>query len=378
MKSDPGRDDLWKDSPERHLAPLREYRRTVLGLFPERGRQVLDGCPFSTADALFLGCFLDHYSRRIVALEVGACAGASAFWLASHPKVSGVTSINQKPPVNGLSAERSALRSVGEQGRTDDIVLHDITRAALDEYPKRRERITLLEGRVDRLPAEALRLPEDECQVALLDDPGTPGDVVESLDALFGSNPRTVVFLENCRRERGPFVQAGVVAFLGSSQDGHRFRLAADLGPAFAGSGIGILYPRPVATEVERTLEEIDRSFSRKLDPLRLLAREEELMDVVRNLHRQVSETGGELECSKAESEERHEKQDARLRNKIARLETRIANLKAQNAALRAHYSSRRYRWADALAERVLRVRAIERLVRRRDPPPPDGSSGPS
>ena len=374
MKSDSGRYGSWADSPQRYLAPLSEYRRTVLDLFPAQGRQVLDRCPFSAADALFLGYFLDHYSRKVFALELGACAGVPAFWLASHPKVSGVTSVNQ-PPV-----ERSTRRSLEEE-RTEEIGLLDIARAALEQHPERREKIEFLEGRVNELPAEALRLPEGEDQVALVSDPVTSRDVVESLVALFGSNPRAVVFLENCRGGRGPFVQAGVAEFLGSSRGGYRFRLTADLGPAFAGSDLGIVCPDPVATKVESSLEEVDRLFSRKLDPLRLLAREEELMDAVRKLNKQlseqvseqVSETGGPLERPEAEPRRRLEKQDAQHRDKIARLQARIANLEARNADLRSRYSSRRYRLADALAERVLKVRVIKRLVRGRDLPPPGG-----
>lgn len=386
MRSDHGNDHRQVDPTRRYLAPLREYRETVLRLFPEMNRRALHDS-ISPADALFLGYFLEHYPRSVVALEIGARVGDSAFCLASHPKVLKVVSVNLNP----LIAEEFAAHSIsdGGPGAADsepprNFRMLDIARATIAEYPEEQGKITFLEGPlgdvligVEGEPARtaagaetsALTFPKGNGLVALVDGLHDRESVSESLKAVFDRDQHAVVFVDDCRHERGPFVQAGVADFMDEAREEHRFRPVASVGPALASSDLAVLYSGSVAAETERTLGEVGRMFSRKLDPLRLLGREEELMNAVSKLNRQLSQTDEHRARLDDEHKVHLEQRASQLEKKVSRLEAQVARLKARNAELLSRYSSRRYRLADILAEKALRVPVVRELLRRNAPP---------
>ena len=80
----------------------------------------------------------------------------------------------------------------------------------------------------------------------------------------------------------GPFVQAGVARFLderSAQGDEHRFRLLADVAPSLGRANLGTVYKAR-----EPLLEDIvwafARRFSKRMDLLRLLEREDELLQL--------------------------------------------------------------------------------------------------
>jgi hypothetical protein len=117
--------------------------------------------------------------------------------------------------------------------------------------------------------------------VAFVHGEHTKEGVQAILETIFDKNPRAVVILDDCRGSWGPFVQAGVVGFIEGTQKKHQFQLFGDLGPSIATSGLGIIYSHLDAAEAKQTLVELSGLFSERLDLLRLLRREEELLNAV-------------------------------------------------------------------------------------------------
>ena len=76
---------------------LEEYKDVVVQLVPSLPQRVVDSWFISPVDAMVMGFFLEHYPRRVVALDVGTFVGGSAFCFAGHPKVSEVVSIDPNP-----------------------------------------------------------------------------------------------------------------------------------------------------------------------------------------------------------------------------------------------------------------------------------------
>lgn len=322
--------DAGTESHEPYLGPLRRYREAVARLFSERGERATRD-PLSDADVLFLGHFLSEYPRGVVAVEVGAGPGVPALWLAGHPGVAAVASVD-----------------VGSRSP-------DVFSALLAEHPGEREKIRVVENIGDVAPEDGSS--GGRGMVALLDASGGREAVGAGLADLFRLRRDAVVFLAGCRGDGAPFAQAGVADFLGPSPGAHRFRAVADLGPALALSGLGIVYAEASAAEVGATVERVAQRFSQKLDPLRLLGREEDLVAAVTDLNRRLSEA--------AARERRLEDEHAvLLKKQRSRLRKRISNLEAQLAELRSRRSARRYRLADALAERALRVPILNKLAR--------------
>lgn len=355
-------------SAQRYLAPVRDYKNTALKLFPELGRTVLESCSVSSSGALFLGYFLDHLPQKTVVLEIGTSTGVSTLWFAEHPKVSRVISVNLNTPM----AEEVAVRGGALPGEKDSKSLKDVgtlevARVIVEEYPEEREKIHFYEGSSGGLPETLKETNSSEAGdglVVFVDGLRTREIVAESLNAIFGLNPHAVVFLNDCRHGWGPFVQAGVVDFMEQTEDQYYFHLIGDLGPALSGSSIGVLYSGTHATKTGTTLERVSREFSRKLDPLRLLGREEELMNTVSKVNRQLVQTN--------EQKARLQKQVSRLKKRDPELEAQLEKQKVRNAALLVYYSSRRYKLVDALATTLKKLPLVKGLLRK-NPPYPGG-----
>lgn len=360
MSSGGGYDQRLADLAGRYIAVVREYRETALRLFPSIDRRALESCTISPADALFLGYFLEFYPRSVVALDTGDQVGSLAFYLASHHKVSKVVSIYSGPSVMegfaggsvpGVESEAAGSWSSGS------VSTLDVARRVTAEHPEEQAKVVFLEGRLidvslreregrarSAVGDEALATVLSEGNyglVALVDGLRDREGVRESLKAVFELDPRSIAFVGHRQRGRAPFAQAGIADFMEGTPEEHRFYPVGELGPALASIDLGALYPEVIAAEAESTLAKVGRTFSRKLDPLRLLTREEELTNAVSTLNRRLSQT----------------------ENHRARLEAQTSRLQARNAELLARYSRLRYRLADTLADIALRVPAIKKLA---------------
>jgi septal ring factor EnvC (AmiA/AmiB activator) len=170
--------------------------------------------------------------------------------------------------------------------------------------------------------------------------------------------------MDDCRHAWGPYVQAGVVDFVQQASDKYRFDLIGDLGPGLATSNLGIVYPHSRAAEVRKTLDQVRELFSQRLDPLRLLRREEELISTINSTTddlRQLRKTISRLEARASHLQERK----SELEKRNADLTTQISRLKERTDQLSTHYLSRRYVIADAAADKLLRIPGLKSLTRR-------------
>lgn len=309
---------------ERYLAALLEYEAAASTPSVELGGDEPISHTFSAADALFLGYFLERFPQGVSVLEVGSSPGVPTLWFAGHPGVSRV--VNVSPD----AARASTVSGV--------------------EFSHERQKIRLYKGSPESLQ-EALKevdLPDTEEVVAFVGARARE-DVARSLAAVFECYPGATVVLRDLRSDGIPVVHAGIADFVGESGGRYVLRRAGDLGPALAGSGVEVLCSEAGADGVGRVLDEVGKAFSRKLDPLRLLGREEELMNTVSKLNRQLTRAG--------ERDARLQKRVARLAGRVPELEQQLGKQRKRNAALVAHYSGRRYRLADALFDALRRLR---------------------
>lgn len=335
---------------------LQEYRATVERMFPAIERRTLDSLSISPADALFMGHFLDEYPRRAAVFERGGSLGTSALLFASHPKVSRVVATDPNAPIGE--------HVPGLRGRNDSGAVEapqspgtlDVARAAFQEYPAARQRAELhdsaespieetipysLPGGTDASAGEGL--------IVLINNPQSRGGVAGELRVIFERHPRAVTFLSNCRGSRGPFVQAGVADFMEEAQDGYHFQLIGDLGVGLASSSLGAVYPDQAAAETTEVLDEVSRRFSGRLDPLRLLQQEEELVENIKKVNRELNQA---------------RRNNSVLKKQNSELQERVSTLTRRNEHLNNHYSSRRYKLADAVMDKASRIESLKRFIR--------------
>jgi hypothetical protein len=303
--------NAWTDyDASGYLKPLEEYKDTVVRLFPDLPSSYVDEWSISDIDALVLGLFLECYPRRVAVLDVGTFVGVSAFHFAAHPKVTRVISvdpnptiaqeINDKAEVTGFTTNSKPLR---------ELRVLDVARAALAKFDDEQRKVALRVGtigsdqinvhedRPDGLEKVEVPAPDPEDGTPLLafvDGLHTRAGVEADLKAIFGSNAGTIAILHDCRRTWGPFVQAGVVSFMEATPREYHFLLFGDLGPSLATSNLGIVYPGENAPETERALAVFGEMFSQRLDPLRLLRREEELVGALNQLNLELEQARAE------------------------------------------------------------------------------------
>lgn len=352
-----------------YLAALGEYKDAVLRLFPGLSRRVLDRCSMPPVDALALGYFLEHYSHEAVVLESGTSVGTSAFFFASHPKVSRVICVGQNLSLSDeLAANPDAWSETPDFELPEDVRAFDVARAALAELGEEHEKIELREGVVGSARVEAgetspndpakLEVPvvdsaEGASLVAFVDGRHGREGVRADLEEIFDRNPRAIAFLNGCRHARGPFVQAGVVDFVERAPGEYHFQLIGDLGPGLATSNLGLAYPDSTATGTRKALADVGQTFSQRLDPLRLLNREEELIATVSRTNQELVQARRQLQRS------------SRIKKNNDRLKERNSWLEQENSQLTALYSSRRYKLADALVGGALRIPVAGDLLQR-------------
>lgn len=335
-----------------YLELVTAYKDAVEKVFPELPRDALENCSMFPVDTLAIGYFLTNYPKRVTAVEVGAFVGVSAFFLASHPKVSRVISVDP----NLIIAEELTANSNIWQRRIDFEGLKglralEVARKTLEHFPQQRQKISFCEGVVGTKQIgvkgreieelELVQVPEvsesrETGMIALVDGLHTKDGVYKDLQAIFERNPQAVVFLDDCRHRWGPLVQAGAVEFIELAPQEYRFKLMGDLATGLASSNFGIVYPASAEREISDTLAEVADMFSERLDPLRLLAREEELVMLVSQLKQELEQVRDTV------------KEQQRLERDIEHL--------------RNHYSSQRYKLADMVVGNAMKVPAAAKL----------------
>jgi uncharacterized protein (DUF924 family) len=402
-----------------------EYKDTVSRLFPALSRDNVDAWSISNVDAFALAHFLECYPRKVIVLEIGTFVGVSAFHFASQPQVLRVVSVDPNPTV---ADEINDKAEVVDSSRIDasslrNIKVLDVAQETLAEFADEQTKIQLHVGTVGSTrmgvrpdspeaseTVEVPELAEGESLLAFVDGLHTKEGVQADLEAIFEKNPRAIAILDDCRQAWGPFVQAGVVSFLEAAGRKYHFRLFGDLGPGLATSNLGIVYPDTDATETEQTLVELSELFTERLDPLRLLRREEELIEIINGFDRELKQARAEghesikernarlkerneelkrartqvkesharlkerneelkrvrTELAKAKASDKQSESASQLKERSAHLEKCNAQLSEQNSQLVTHYSSQRYKLADAVVESTLMVPGIKTLLRRK------------
>ncbi len=232
-----------------YTSRLDEYKETLSRLFPILPKDSVDAWSISEADILALGLLLDCYPQEVAVLDIGTFVGVSAFFFASHPKVTRVVSVDPNPTVADEINDKSEMLGVQiDSEPLRNLRVLDVARAVLAEFPDENRKVQLHEGTVgtDRIGIqgdssagpEKLEEPmsdpmsdlsAEEPLVAFVDGLHTSRGVQADLEAIFEFNPRAVAILDDCRHTWGPFVQAGVVAFHGGRPA--RVRLPPAWGP---------------------------------------------------------------------------------------------------------------------------------------------------
>src|SRR5215217_331430 len=371
-----------------------EYKEVVSRLFPALPRDYVDAWSISTADALALAHFLECYPRKVVVLDIGTSVGVSAFHFASQPKVLRVISLYpNSTTADKVNDKSDVLGSIYPEPLRNLRVL-EVARAALAEFDDEQQKIQLCAGIAEgsemglqgssidgfeKIEMPALEPSNDVSLVAFVDGLHTKEGVRAHLEAIFEKNPHALVLLHDCRGYWGPFVQAGTVSFMEQVQEKYHFQLFGDLSPGVATSPLGIVYPDIVAAEVKQTLVTFSELFSERLDLLRLLRREEELIAAVGSYTEAVdglskdnsalAQSNKVLKERNSKLEERNsklEERNSKLKERNSKLEERNSKLEERNSKLIARYSSRRYKLTDTLSEGALQVSGLRKLLVRR------------
>jgi hypothetical protein len=364
-----------------YLAVLDEYKDTVIQLFPELKRRMLDNRSIHPVDAMIVGYLLEYHPRKAVVLEIGAFVGASAFCFASHPKVSRVISVDPNPMISDeLVANSDVWVGRFDPESFKDLRVFDVARATFAKFGVERQKVQFCEGVVGstkigakeghyvdqskKIDVPTVDSSENADLIALVDGLHTREGVQADLAAIFDQDPNAVALMDDCRHAWGPYVQAGVVDFIQQASEKYWFDLIGDLGPGLATSNLGIVYPNSRAAEVRKTLDQVRALFSQRLDPLRLLSREEELISIINNMTgnlQHLRKTNSRLKVQASHLQERK----SELEKRNADLITQVSRLKEKTEQLATHYSSRRYVIADAAVEKVLRIPGLKSLRRR-------------
>jgi hypothetical protein len=343
-----------------YTSRLDEYKEAIGRLFPVLPKGTIDTWSVSEADILALGLLLECYPQEVAVLDIGTFVGASAFFFASHPKVTRVISVDPNPTVAEEINEKSEmLGSQLDPELLGDLRVLDVARAVLAEFPDENRKVQLHAGTVgngtNAITGDSSRSVEsseapmmaelsgERSIVAFVDGLHTREGVHADLKAIFEHNPHAVAILDDCRHAWGPFVQAGVVSFMEEAEEEYDLQLVGDLGPGVATSNLGIVYPRADGAEVQQILTDFAELFAERLDPLRLLRREEELIAIVNryksaaNEAARLMERNAQLEEENAERRERNSElveRNAELAERSSELAERNFELAQRNSEL--------------------------------------------
>lgn len=310
---------------------LEEYRRAALVRFPGLSTDIMDGWFLPEADAVVLGLFLDSLPRAVKVLDLGSPDGLSALYLAGQRNVSEVICAGRDARIASESPD-------GHLPQENDGLL-SISRSVLDGFRER----------------EKIRLPGDENvtdasgvppSVALVRSAPTREGVREGLRWAFECNPGILALVSGCRGDNGPFVQAGMVDFL-EDRRSVEIKALGELGPGLATSGLSLVFEGGSGA-VEDALGRLAGEFSRRLDPLKLLSREEELIRISNRFRDEAEQTRRELAWMKVRNESLEEGYEKMRENNAA--------LHEENISLNSRQNSVPRRLAGAVS-RILRTR---------------------
>lgn len=362
--------DTWTvDEANERLRRLDDYKGTITRLLPGLPRHYVNGWSMLYIDALATACFLDRFPREISVLDIGTFLGVSAFHFAGHPKVIEVTSVDPNPKIADEINEKSPTGEIriSPELLQDRRVL-DVARAALECYPVEHGKTRLLAGvvGVNKMGVHGgvvqglkrVTIPDasgEASLVAFVDGLHTAEGVHADLKGVFGKDPNALAFLDDCQSRWAPAIKAGVAAFSEEAPKEYRFRLFKDLSPGLATSNLGIVYSETPADNVEGVLEDFGRPFDALRNLLRLMREEEKLTGVLNEHEQALQETRAQLAKVRSARDRRIEQNNA--------LEEINTLLKKENAGLKTQSSRRRYRIADAVADRVLRLPYARELL---------------
>jgi hypothetical protein len=222
----------------------------VTRLYPALPKYVVDKWSIKNADARALARFLDRFPGEVIVLEVGTFVGASAFHLASQPKVSQVVSVDYNPSLVELAELTKQHADFGPEPPPDVQVL-EVAEAAFAYFPEQQRKVRFVAG-----TAESASVPEPvngAPLIAFVDGEHSKEAVEADLRAIFEQNPHTVALLHDCRGGRhSPGALSGVAAFTGAAQTGYRFRVFEWLDPDWEPPNLGVLYPEALADQIEQ------------------------------------------------------------------------------------------------------------------------------
>jgi predicted nuclease with TOPRIM domain len=292
-----------------------------------------------------LGLLLECYPQKVAVLDIGSFVGASAFFFASHSKVTRVVSVDPNPRLAEEINDKSEMLGVKiDPEPLGKLRVLDVARTVLAEFPDENRKIQLHVGTVgtgktgitedsaggsEELEEPISELMGERSLVAFVDGLHTREGVHADLEVIFDHNPRAVAILHDCRHAWGPFVQAGVASFLEGTRNKYDFRLLGDLGPALATSNLGVIYQKAHSGDVQRALAEFTDLFSERLDPLWLMRREEELIATV-NHYKVAANKAASLQERNSQLEEDY----ANLRNQNSQVNERNSELKERISQL--------------------------------------------
>jgi len=272
---------------------LSRYLSVVHEICPGVPRELLEVWTVAPVDALAISELVTSVGRPVTVFDVGTFVGGSAFVFACHPAVVHVVSIDPNPLIaDEINDKQDTLGTWLDTIENTNLRVQDIAALAIARFPEVAELIDLRRGHLgapsDLASAEAtapVRLPEADgvSQLLVFVDGGHTAEAVyEDLRETFNQRRDAVALLDDCRYAWGPFVQAGVARFLAersAKADDYRFRLLADIVPALARSNLGTVYKAGEA-QLEDVFKAFARRFSGRMDLVRLLEREEELLQM--------------------------------------------------------------------------------------------------
>jgi predicted nuclease with TOPRIM domain len=335
----------WNVSASGYTSRLAEYKETISRLFPILPKDCVDTWSISEADVLALGLLLECYPQKVAVLDIGSFVGASAFFFASHSKVTRVVSVDPNPRLAEEINDKSEMLGVKiDPEPLGKLRVLDVARTVLAEFPDENRKIQLHVGTVgtgktgitedsaggsEELEEPISELMGERSLVAFVDGLHTREGVHADLEVIFDHNPRAVAFIHDCRHAWGAFVQAGVASFLEGTRNKYDFRLLGDLGPALATSNLGVIYQKAHSGDVQRALAEFTDLFSERLDPLWLMRREEELIATV-NHYKVAANKAASLQERNSQLEEDY----ANLRNQNSQVNERNSELKERISQL--------------------------------------------
>ncbi len=237
-------------------------------------------------DAVILWELLGASDVPVEVVDVGSFLGVSTFLFASHPAVRQATSVDRRSATTG---------GLGE----DPGKLATVVRSVLTGDPEAAAKMRFLDqaGEAGTGGSEASPVdltgpaPDDEATfLVFADGDRSSAQVFADLEFLVAALPDSLIIVNGCRHHSGPFVQAGVARFLESRPDEYDFRLLADLSPGLRASNLGAVNRSRSDGALPEWLSRLVGSLSTRLDPLRQLEREQELIARIAAYRRQLAE----------------------------------------------------------------------------------------